>query len=85
MLFRSNKVVEKALPSEKVNDEKFLLDKERLSVKERMKILRASRTYLIFHPKQKIDTFVEVAFDGLNTDDKEDLRTALKELFPKRK
>ena len=50
-----------------------------------MKILRASRTYLIFHPKQKIDTFVEVAFDGLNTDDKEDLRTALKELFPKRK
>lgn len=81
----ANKVVEKALPDATVNNGKFELAKERLSVNERMRVLRHSQAYLRLHLRQSVDSFVEVAFDGLNADDKEDLRTALYELFPKRK
>lgn len=81
----ANKVVEKALPSEKIQEGKFDLAQERLTVDERTKILKHSKRYLILHLRQSVDAFVNVAYDKLSSEDKEDLRQALYELFPKRK
>ena len=81
----ANKVVEKALPSERIQEGKFDLAQERLTIDERTEILRHSKRYLTLHLRQSVDAFVNVAYDKLSSEDKEDLRQALYELFPKRK
>ena len=63
------------------------IGKERLTVKSRIAILKDARRDLkkFIHRKLSVDAYCEVAFDSLPDDDKQDLKNALYELFPKRK
>jgi len=58
-----------------------------LTVKSRVDILEdAGRDLRKFkHRRLTIDAYCEVAFDSLSAEDKQDLKEALYELFPKRK
>lgn len=74
----------KVAPSEKIQEERFEIKKARLTLREWDKILLECKMYLDLHPRQKVDSYVNLKFDDLAEDDREDLRKALKELFPKR-
>jgi hypothetical protein len=87
-LFRAwdsaNKVAEKGLPSEKVNDAKFEIAKEKLSVKERRVVYNGIVTYLQMHPKEDIDLYVEIVCDSWSEDDKAEVKLALHKRFENR-
>jgi hypothetical protein len=63
------------------------IGKERLTIKSRVKVLNeAARNLRKFkYRRSSVDAYCEVAFDSLDDDDKQDLKQALYELFPKRK
>lgn len=63
------------------------IGKERLTIKSRRAILKdAGRDLRMFrHRRLTVDAYCEVAFDSLSEEDKQDLKNALYELFPKRK
>ncbi len=72
---------------EEVQVSEHEIEKERLTVKQRRILLRQAEMYLrgITHLKMSVDAYAEVTFDSLSEEDKQDLKQALYELFPKRK
>jgi hypothetical protein len=84
---QGGKVAEKAMPDPEERKMVLAIEKEKLTVDERRIILRKAEKYLRApgHKKMSVDAFAEVIFDSMNEDDKQDLKNALYELFPKRK
>lgn len=73
-------------PTDKMKEAKFEREIPRKTVAEKRKMLRQAINYLNLHLKQSVDAYVNVTFDDvLNPEDAEEMRTALYELFPKRK
>lgn len=79
-----SKAVEKGLPSEKIQEDNHLIARERLTLKEKDRIIESSRLYLSLHPKIDIDTYCDFKFDDLSLDDIAEIRLLLHEMFPKR-
>lgn len=87
-LFESIKAIfvfaNKVAPSEKIQEANAERKKLRLELKEMDKILEESRLYLSVHPRITVDVYVSLKFDLLDEEDREEIRTALHEMFPKR-
>ena len=87
-LFESIKAIfvfaNKVTPSEKIQEEKFEIRKLRIGLKEKDRILEESRLYLSVHPRITVDVYVALKFDLLDEQDREEIRTALHEMFPNR-
>lgn len=80
----TNKVIEKTLPSEKIQESKFEIKRERLEANERIVIYRRISTHIQMHPKEDIDAYVDVACSDMNIEDREEIRTALHKRFKNR-
>lgn len=80
----ANKVAEKALPSEKIQEGKFEIKHERLETEERTKIYNRIATHLQMHPRENIDAYVDVICTDMNVEDKEEIRIALHKRFQNR-
>ena len=72
-------------PTDKMQEGKFDREKKRLEAAEYTKQLKKLRAWLIAHPRQSVDAVIDLKCDGYDEDDIADFRTALYELFPKRK
>ena len=80
-----SQMVEKGLPTPKIQEEKFEIKKPALEAKEKQKILRQSKAYLTFNPRQKVATYINFKYgQALSTEDVAELILALDELFPRR-
>lgn len=75
----TNKVVEKALPSEKVNNEKFEQAKPRLTLIEKEKTVSVAFHYLKNDTEIDIDNYVNYALDHLSDGDQKEIKQLLKE------
>lgn len=69
----ANRVAEKALPSEKIQEAKFEQAKPRLEFKEKQKILKQSFNYLKAKTNVDIETYVKYTLDHLPEDDQTEL------------
>jgi len=79
-----SKAVEKGLPTEKIQEEKFEIKKQRITLKERDKILRESELFLDFRPRLLPIDYVNWKFDSLDNDDVQDILTILNKKYSKR-
>lgn len=82
-----SKAVEIRTKPTEIRQGEFEIKKEKLTVMQRKYLLHGAERDLrkIKHRKLSIDAYCEVAFDSLDEDDKQDLKNALYEIFPKRK
>lgn len=74
----------KAIPTDKMREETQQIRKERLSVKEKDKILNESIVFLDLHPRLMPDDYVNWKFDLLDTDDVSDIRKLLQQKYSHR-
>lgn len=77
--------VNKNTDSEAVKDAKFEMAKPRLTVEERLKIVRRCTVYMNLHLKDSVDGCVNFIAAELSEEDRESLRQQLYGTFPKRK
>ena len=61
----TNKVIEKGLPSAKIQEEKFEIQKTTLETKEWRKLYNQIASHLQMHPKEDIDAYVNIVCDNL--------------------
>lgn len=73
----ANRVAEKALPSEKIQEAKFEQAKKRLEFKEKEKILKAAFKFLKNREDLDINTYVDYSLDGLEEDDRKEITILL--------
>jgi len=74
----TNKVVEKALPSEEERKVKLELKKDRLEQYEKIKIYNRAFKQLNKERNPDVETFVKYSLDHLNEDDQQELVEMLK-------
>ena len=75
----ANKVAEKALPSKKIQEEKFEQAKPRLEYEEKQATICVAFQYLKNEPEIDIDNYVNYSFDHLSEDDQKEIKQILKE------
>ena len=75
----TNKVVEKALPSEKIQEEKFEQAKPRLELEEKQAVIRVAFQYLKNDTEINIDNYVNFSLDHLSEGDQKEIKQILKE------
>lgn len=80
----SNMVALKAMDSEKIQEEKFEIKRERLEDDEWRIRYKKIADYLQMHPKEDIDSYVNVVCENMEKEQKEDVRTALHNRFRNR-
>ena len=80
-----NKVVEKSLPSEKIQEAKFEQAKKRLVINEELKVVKRIAQYLTLHPRIDVDVVVDLFADDLHEEDIKEIRLLLHKQFPHRK
>lgn len=71
--FSANKVAEKALPAEKIQEAKFEQAKPRLEQKEKEKILKNAFNYLKKREDLDVKIYVQYTLDHLPEDDQSEL------------
>lgn len=74
----------KAIPSDKMREETQQIRKERLTLKEKDKILNESIVFLDLHPRLMPEDYVNWKFDLLDADDVNDIRKLLSERYSNR-
>ena len=77
--------VNKNTDSQEVKDAKFEMAKPRLTVEERLKILRKCRDHMNLNLKDSVDGCINFVAADLAKEDQELLREELYGIFPKRK
>jgi len=74
----------KVAPSEKIQEKNAERKELRLELREMDRIIEESRLYLSVHPRITVDVYVALKFDLLDNEDREEIRTVLKQMFPNR-
>lgn len=72
-------------PTDKMKEERQTMKKPLLTSGDFNKEFVRLRTHLLFFPKQKIDTLVDLRCDGYDADDIQNLKNSLYEIFPKKR
>mgnify|MGYP003348623088 FL=1 len=75
----ANEVAKKALPSEKIQEEKFEQAKPRLELEEKQAVIRVAFQYLKNDTEINIDNYVNFSLDHLSEGDQKEIKQILKE------
>lgn len=75
----------KAIPTDKMREETQQIRKERLTLKQKDKILSESIIYLDLHPALLAENYCAWKFDSLDSDDILDITKILTEKYSRRK